>query len=84
MTAVEEQAEANGLEMEVAALRMELEQARRMLELKDAFVASELAAAAGQVAHFREDAERYRGLKERLDRHPFAARIARALRLLVR
>jgi hypothetical protein len=84
MTAVEEQAGTNGLEMEVTALRLELEQARKLLELQDAFVIHELAAAEREMTRFREDAERYRGLQERLNRHPFVRRVARGLRLLVR
>jgi hypothetical protein len=84
MTAVDEQAEANGLEMEVAALRLEVEQARRLLELKDAFVVHELAAAEREVTRFREDAESYRGLQERLNRHPLVRRVAHGLRVLVR
>jgi hypothetical protein len=74
-----------GLELEVAALHNELVQAQRLLEVKDAFVTfvtRQLEDAHGEVALFRDDAERYRALKERLARHPIARRASRLFRPL--
>lgn len=72
-----------GLNFEVAALRHELAQARRLLDLKDEFIA-ELEVAAREAENNRDDADRYRRLRERLERHPVARRALRLFRVVIR